>query len=135
MRKKNKKINRVLIDMSCTLIHHGHIRLIKKARKYGKVFVALTSDKEIKNKKKIFPELNYSNRKEIISSIKHVSGVIKSKFYITNNFLKKNKFDLLIHGSDNKSFIDKKYIKILKKTKNISSTILRKKAAKNLIKN
>ena len=48
MRKKNRKINRVLVDMSCALIHHGHIRLIKKARKYGKVFVALTSDKEIK---------------------------------------------------------------------------------------
>ena len=118
--------------MSCTLIHHGHIRLIKKARKYGKVFIALTSDKEIKNKKKIFPELNYSNRKEIISSIKHVSGVIKSKFYITNNFLKKNKFDLLIHGSDNKNPVDKKYVKIFERTKNISSTIIRRRAVKNL---
>ena len=135
MKKKGKKVKRVLVDMSCTLFHHGHVRLIKKAKKYGKVYVALTSDEDIKKQKKIFPELNYSNRKEIISSIKHVSGVIKSKFYITNNFLKKNKFDLLIHGSDNKSVIDKKYKKILKKTKNISSTILRKKAAKNLIKN
>ena len=132
MRKKNRKINRVLVDMSCTLIHHGHIRLIKKARKYGKVFVALTSDKEIKNKKKIFPELNYSNRKEIISSIKYVSGIIKSKFIITNDFLRKNRFDLLIHGSDNRSLIEKEYIKTFKRTKNISSSILRKRAVKNL---
>ena len=132
MRKKNRKINRVLVDMSCTLIHHGHIRLIKKARKYGKVFIALTSDKEIKNKKKIFPELNYSNRKEIISSIKYVSGIIKSKFIITNDFLRKNRFDLLIHGSDNRSLIEKEYIKTFKRTKNISSSILRKRAVKNL---
>ena len=132
MRKKNRKINRVLVDMSCTLIHHGHIRLIKKARKYGKVFVALTSDKEIKNKKKIFPELNYSNRKEIISSIKYVSGIIKSKFIITNDFLRKNRFDLLIHGSDNRSLIEKEYIKTFKRTKNISSSILRKRAVKNI---
>ena len=132
MRKKNRKINRVLVDMSCTLIHHGHIRLIKKAKKYGKVFIALTSDKEIRNKKKIFPELNYSNRKEIISSIKYVSGIIKSKFIITNDFLRKNRFDLLIHGSDNHSLIEKEYIKTFKRTKNISSSILRKRAAKNL---
>ena len=121
--------------MSCILIHHGHIRLLKKAKKYGKVFVALTSDKEIKRIKKILPELSYSNRKEIISSIKYVSGVIKSKYYITNKFLKKNKFDLLIHGSDglkNQIYVEKKNMKILKRTKNISTSILREKAAKNL---
>ena len=72
-----------------------------------------------------------SHRKEIVSSIKGVSGVIKSKFNISNNFLKKNKFDLLIHGSDNQNTVDKKYTKVFKRTKNISSTMLRKRAAKN----
>ena len=109
---KKKKIKKILVDMSCTLIHHGHIRLIKKAKKYGKVFIALCSDQEIKKKKKIIPELKYSHRKEIVASIKVVSGVIKSKFNISNNFLKKNKFDLLIHGSDNQNTVDKKYTKV-----------------------
>ncbi len=135
MPKTRKKIKKILIDMSCTLIHHGHIRLIKKAKKYGKVYVALTSDEEIKRRKKLIPELNYSNRKEILSSIKYVSGVIKSKFDISNNFLKKNKFDLLVHGSDNLNSIEKKYVKIFRRTKNISSTILRKRATKNLKRN
>jgi len=129
--KKNKK---VLVDMSCVLIHHGHIRLLKKAAKYGKVFVALTSDNEIKRIKKITPELSYSKRKEIIASIKYVSGVIKSKYYITNKFLKRNKFDFLIHGSDglkNQTFVEKKNIKIFSRTSNISTSILRRKAAKN----
>ena len=80
----------------------------------------------------IFPELNYSNRKEVVSSIKHVKGVIKSGFDISNDFLKKNKFDLLIHGSDNKNSIEKKYVKTFKRTKNVSSTILRKRASRNL---
>ena len=131
MKKKSKKIKKILLDMSCTLIHHGHIRLIKKAKKYGQVFIALCSDEEIKKRKKIIPELKYSHRKEIISSIKDVSGVIKSKFNISDNFLKKNKFDLLIHGSDNQNTVNKKYTKIFKRTVNISSTILRKRAAKN----
>ena len=36
------KNNRVFVDLSCTLIHHGHIRLLKKASKFGKVIVGLT---------------------------------------------------------------------------------------------
>jgi len=124
-------MKKILVDMSCTLIHHGHIRLIKKAKKYGKVFIGLCSDQEIKRRKKIVPELKFAHRKEIALSIKDVSGVIKSKFYISNNFLKKNKFDLLVHGSDNQNTVDKNYTKIFKKTENISSSILRKRAAKN----
>ena len=117
--------------MSCSLIHHGHIKLLKKAKKLGNVYVALTSDREIKKYKKIKPELNYSNRKEIISSIKYVSGVIKSKNIINNDFFKKYRFDLLVHGIDNRNTVDKKYTKIFNRTKNISTTKLRKKAAKN----
>ena len=128
---KNKK-KRILVDMSISILHHGHVRLLKKARKYGKVYVALATDKEIKNFKNIKPELSFSNRKEIISSIKYVSGVIKSKANIDNKFLKKHKFDFLIHGSDNKNPVDKKYVKIFERTKNISSTIIRRRAVKNL---
>ena len=40
---------RIMVDMSCTLIHHGHIRLIKKASKYGDVVIGLTTDDEILN--------------------------------------------------------------------------------------
>jgi len=129
--KKNKKSKRILVDMSCSLIHHGHIKLLKKAKKLGNVYVALTSDREIKKYKKIKPELNFSNRKEIITSIKYVSGVIKSKNIINNDFFKKYRFDLLVHGIDNRNTVDKKYTKIFNRTKNISTTKLRKKAAKN----
>ena len=129
--KKNKKSKRILVDMSCSFIHHGHIKLLKKAKKLGNVYVALTSDREIKKYKKIKPELNYPNRKEIISSIKYVSGVVKSKNIINNDFFKKHRFDFLVHGVDNKNTVDKKYTKIFNRTKNISTTKLRKKAAKN----
>ena len=36
-----------MVDMSATLLHHGHIRIIKEAAKHGKVIIALTSDEEI----------------------------------------------------------------------------------------
>ena len=41
------KKRKILVDMSATIIHNGHIRLLKKASKLGKVIVGLTKDKEI----------------------------------------------------------------------------------------
>ncbi len=43
-----KRYKNILVDMSASILHHGHINLLKKASKYGKVLVALTTDKEIK---------------------------------------------------------------------------------------
>ncbi len=121
---KNKKI---LVDMSATLIHHGHIRLLKKASRFGNVYVALTRDKEIKKHKGYIPELKFNHRKEILLSIKYVKRVIPSNFFITENFIKKHKIDFLIHGNDNKNKIQLSKTIIFKRTKGISSTKLRKK--------
>ncbi|MBM4230175.1 MAG: cytidyltransferase, partial [Gammaproteobacteria bacterium] len=33
-------MKRVMVDMSATLIHHGHVRLLKKASEHGRVIVA-----------------------------------------------------------------------------------------------
>jgi len=64
---------KIMVDMSATIVHHGHIRLIKKAKKFGDVIVALTSDKEIKKYKGYMPELKFKFRKEIIQEIKDVT--------------------------------------------------------------
>ena len=126
-----KKKLRVLVDMTADIIHHGHIRILKKAYFYGKVIVALTTDKEVikyKNKKPIF---NFNQRKEILLSVKYVSKVIPSKWKIDNDFLKKNKIDILIHGTDNSNNVAKEKVRIFKRTKNISSSQIIKKI-KNL---
>ncbi len=122
-----KNIKNVLVDMSATIIHHGHIRILKKAKKYGKVIVALTSDSELKKIKKLKPLLNFNQRKEILKAIKYVDKVVISKWKISNQFLKKNKIDLIIRGHDHKNdeFDVKK--KIFKRTRNISSSLIRKK--------
>ena len=123
----NKKQKLILVDMTCSILHHGHIRILKKAAKYGKVVVALTSDKEIEKHKKFKSLLNFSQRKEILSGIKYVYKVIKAKFLITDEFLKNNKIDFLVHGQDNLNKVKSSKIKIFKKTNFISSTLLRKK--------
>tara|TARA_B100001250_G_scaffold252951_1_gene217525 strand:+ start:307 stop:696 length:390 start_codon:yes stop_codon:yes gene_type:complete len=126
---KNKNI---LLDMSATLIHHGHVRLINKASRFGNVIIALTTDKEIKKYKGYIPEIKFNHRREILQSFKNVFKVVSSNFFITDKFLKNLKIDYLIHGNDNKNKISKKKIKIFKRTSGVSSTLIRKKACKNL---
>jgi glycerol-3-phosphate cytidylyltransferase len=125
----------ILVDMSATLLHHGHIRLLKKASKFGKVIVALTTDKEIRKSKGYIPELNFNQRKEILLGIKYVSEVISSKWLINEKFLKKNKIDYLVHGNDcpNPVSIAKKII--FKRTRGISSNDIRERVLNNLKKN
>lgn len=122
----------ILVDMSATLLHHGHIKLLKKAKKIGRVIVALTKDVHIKKYKGYKPELKFKERKEILESIIYVDKVIPSNFFIDNKFIKKNKIDILIHGNDNKNSIEKSKIKLFPRTKNISSTILRQRSVKCL---
>ena len=66
---------RIMVDMSATLIHHGHIRLLKKASELGIVIVALTSDESVIESKGYTPELNFCQRREILESIKYVEKV------------------------------------------------------------
>ena len=121
--------------MSATLIHHGHIRLIKKARKYGDLFIALTIDKQIKKYKGYLPELSFRFRKEILLEIKGVKKVVPSNWLITQQFLDKHRVDIIISGSDyNKRKFNTKSINF-KRTKFISSVTLRKKATKIFKKN
>lgn len=128
-------MKRILVDMSAVLIHHGHIRLLKKAQKYGEVIVALTTDKEIKKKKKFTPELNFQHRKEILESIKYVKKVISSPWLINDNYLKKHKIDFIVHGKDNKNDVSKNKLILFNRTKKISTTVLRRKIYKNYKKN
>ncbi len=127
-------MKKILVDMSATIIHHGHIRLLKKASKFGKVIVALTSDKEIKTRKGYTPELNFKERKEILKSIKYVSSVISSNWIIDEKFLKKHNIDYLIHGSDCSNPISQKKKIIFKRTRGISSNKIRQRIISNFLK-
>ena len=120
-------MKRVLVDMSATIIHHGHIRLLKKASKYGEVIVALTTDEEIRAKKGYEPELNYEQRKEILESIKYVKEVVPTSWLIDEDILKKYNIDLLVHGDDNSNQINEKKLLIFPRTKGVSSSLIRQK--------
>lgn len=116
---------RIMVDMSATLIHHGHIRLLKKAAALGDVVVALTSDDEVRKKKGYQPELSFDERKEVLEAVKYVTEVVESPWLITEDFVNRCRCDLLVHGADNSNVIDPKRLVIFPRTEGVSSTELR----------
>lgn len=118
-------MKRIMVDMSATLIHHGHVRLLKKAKELGHVIVALTTDDEVISKKGYEPELRFEERKEVLEALRYVDEVVPSPWLIEESFLNQHNVDLLVHGHDNSNKIDEKRLTILPRTHGISSTLLR----------
>ena len=116
---------RILVDMSLTAVHHGHVRLLKKAHQLGDVIVALTSDEEVYKSKGFYPMLSFEHRKEIVLAFKYVKEVIKSCWLIDEQFMKLHKIDLLVHGEDNRNPIPFEKLVIYERTAGISSSQLR----------
>jgi phosphoenolpyruvate mutase len=127
----------VYIAMSADIIHRGHLNIIDKAKKYGKVILGLLTDPAIASYKRV-PLMNFDERKAIVNSIKGIEKVISqnSLDYVPN--LLKLKPDFVLHGDDWKQGVQKetrnKVILVLKKwggklieipyTEGISSTKL-----------
>lgn len=118
-------MKRIMVDMSATLIHHGHIRLLRSAKEHGYVVVALTTDEEIRSKKGYEPELDYASRREVLEAISFVDEVVPSPWLIEEPFLEQHRIDLLVHGSDNSNPIPDERLLLLQRTSGISSSILR----------
>ena len=116
---------RIMVDMSVTLLHHGHIRILKAASELGKVVVALTTDDEIKTHKGFVPELNYKQREEIIGAVRYVDEVVPSNWLIDEAFLDQHNIDLLLHGEDNSNPIPRERLVMLPRTTGISSDQIR----------
>jgi len=121
-----------MVDMSATLIHHGHIRLLKKASEHGEVVVGLTTDNQIISKKKYQPELAFEFRKEILESIKYVSEVVPTPWLIDDKILDKHKIDILVHGDDNSNEVKKEKLKTFPRTEGVSSSDIRKNVQRSI---
>ena len=125
-------VKRIMVDMSATLIHHGHIRLLKKAAEYGKVVVGLTIDDEILSKKGYQPELDFEHRKEILESIRYVDEVVPVPWLLDESILKRYCIDFLVHGSDNSNLISKNRLTIFPRTEGVSSSDIRQNVLRSI---
>jgi phosphoenolpyruvate phosphomutase / 2-hydroxyethylphosphonate cytidylyltransferase len=113
-----KKIKKIYVPMSADILNSGHLNIIQKAKKYGKVIVGLFTDSAVGEYKRL-PLINYNQRYEIMRNIKDVDQIVKQDTWDDSKNLKKIKPEYLIHGDDWKVGIQKqrraKVIKLLKK--------------------
>ncbi|WP_031386692.1 adenylyltransferase/cytidyltransferase family protein [Desulfonatronum thiodismutans] len=121
----NEKPKRIMVDMSATLLHHGHIRILKAAKAMGTVVVALTIDEDVKAHKGYLPELRYEERREVLEAIRYVDEVVPTRWLIDEAFLDQHTIDLLVHGDDNTNRINPDRLVVLPRTQGISSNLMR----------
>ena len=131
---------RSIKGITCEIISNG-IDSRNRALNFSESITLQELEKDSNNKQKYSIE-SYSDEEYedlvigddtlLKRSFSYVNKVIKSGFFITNNFLKKNKLDLLVHGSDNSNNIDQRKLIIFPRTSNISSTKIRKISYKNI---
>lgn len=86
------------------MFHIGHLNILKNAKKYcDKLIVGVSTDEVvIKNKNKA-PVIPFSERLEIVRSIRYVDDAIAQEEYSIENKIKKIKelnVDVLFVGSD-----------------------------------
>ena len=115
-------MKRVYSDIVGDLFHIGHINMFKQAREYGDyLIVGVHSDKTVESYKRK-PIISENDRYEIIKNCKLVDEVI------TQDYIKENKIDVVIHGDDNsfsenyKVPIEMGIMKYVKYTEGISTT-------------
>ena len=114
----------VYVVMCADLIHHGHLNIIKEARKYGEVIVGLLTDSAIASYKRV-PALTYEERKIVVENIVGVVEVIPQTTldYVPN--LEKLKPNYVVHGDDWKTGVQKQVRqKVVDKLKEWSGKII-----------
>ena len=96
----------VYMCFSTDVIHSGHIEIINKAKKLGNLIVGVMSDEVVASYKR-FPMLPFEERKTMFENIVGVSRVVEQKTLSYKSVLNDLKPDIVVHGDDWKTGIQK----------------------------
>lgn len=90
---------KVYMAFSTDIIHGGHINILEKASKLGKVVVGVLTDEVVASYKR-FPILDFEHRKEILKGIKYIYKIVKQDSLSYKENIYKIKPDYVVHGDD-----------------------------------
>ena len=99
MTQSTEKEKTVYMGFSTDIIHSGHISIIQKATKLGKVIVGLLSDEAVASYKR-YPLLPYTERKTLFENIRGVDRVVEQTELSYRKNLEMLKPDYVVHGDD-----------------------------------
>ena len=89
----------VYMSFSTDIIHGGHIAIIKKAQKLGKLIIGVLSDEAVASYKRL-PLVPASERKVMFENIAGVYKVVEQKNLSYKENLQKYKPSIVVHGDD-----------------------------------
>lgn len=89
----------VYMCFSTDMIHSGHIEIIRKAERLGKLIIGVMSDEAVASYKR-FPLLPFEERKTMFENIVGVSRVVEQKTLSYKDILEEIKPDIVVHGDD-----------------------------------
>ena len=87
----NYKKNLVYLGISADIFHHGHINIITKAKKFGRLVIGLLTDEAVSEKKRI-PMLNWEQRYQ--NSFNNISNLTFTNKGSLQNFSKISKYQV-----------------------------------------
>ena len=96
----------VYMSFSTDMVHSGHIEIIKKAAKLGKLTIGVLSDEAVMSYKR-FPLLPFEERKAMFENIKGIDRVVEQKTLSYKENLEELKPDYVVHGDDWQTGIQK----------------------------
>ncbi len=89
----------VYMCFSTDMIHGGHIAIIKKAKKLGKLIIGVLSDEAVASYKR-FPLMPYTERRSLVENISGVSAVVEQRELSYAENIKALRPDFVVHGDD-----------------------------------
>lgn len=89
----------VYMCFSTDIIHSGHIAIIRRAEKLGKLIIGVLSDEAIASFKR-FPLIPYAERKSVYENIAGVYKVVEQSTLSYADNLRKLRPDYVVHGDD-----------------------------------
>jgi len=89
----------VYMCFSTEYIHFGHIAIINKARRLGRLIIGELSDEAVASYKR-FPLIPYEERKTLMENIEGVERVVEQQTLSYADNLRRLKPDYVVHGDD-----------------------------------
>lgn len=94
-------MRRVLTYGTFDLLHHGHIRILRRAKALGDYLVVAVSTDEFNEGKGKHSVHDYATRKEIVEAIRYVDLVIPEKSWEQKlDDVKRYDIDVVVMGDD-----------------------------------
>ncbi len=98
-RLRERESRTVYMCFSTDILHSGHMAIIKRASKLGRLIIGVLSDEAVISYKR-FPLLPYSERRALLENIRGVYKVVEQRTLSYRENLEKYRPAYLVHGDD-----------------------------------